>query len=327
MIEINGHRYDAVTGKLLDGMQRAVVGVGSVDGIVRAKTRHIKHHSQRGVHSIKRQTQRSQTLMRNVVKKPAVKKSAIKKSLIHHRPGGDLRAKLAGLKPNHKPTAHQPQHHHSVHEGEVVPRQHKTAMAVAAPMPGLSDSLSHQKLERMLDYALTRADSHNKNKHNSAVHKAFHVLPRWLNITIITILVVSIGGFIAWQKIPAISLKVASTMTHLDSSMPNIPGYIVASAASTKNGEINIHYRAISDPSKSVTVTKKTFDKTDAVALANKECPNDKQVQNFQQSGSIGVICGETRKAINVTNGIATEIHSDNAQAIDPDITGAIAGQ
>lgn len=328
VVEINGHRYDAVTGRLLNGVQRAVSGVGSVDGIVRTKSRHLRQHSQRRVHEIKRKTQRSQTLMRNVVKKPISNKSPAKKTLIHHQVGRDLRAKLNGLKPKSRSQAVARQHHSVVQEGEVINRGQRSAMAVAAPMPNLSNNLSHQRLERLLDYALLRADAHQQSRdevHGAA--KLWHVLPRWVNFTIITVLALAIGSFIAWQKVPAISLKVAASKAHVDSSAPTIPGYSVASPAGVKDGAVKIQYRAIADSAKTVTVTKKTIAQSEVSSVAKKECPNDKQVQTFQQIGSVGVICGQTNKAIGITNGVATEIQSNGGRPIDSEVSSAITGQ
>ncbi len=315
MIEINGHRYDAVTGRLLDGMQRAVSGVGSVDGIVRAKSNHIKHHSKRSINTIKRQTQRSQTLMRKAVKKPAATKTVEHKSVINHQPSRDLRSKIAGLKPGHK-TQSVAKHHASV-EGEVIHRQRSSAMAVATPMPNISDNLSNQKIERLLDLALTRADAHKEAKRSAKrSHKALNMMPKWLNITLITFMVLAIGGFIAWQKVPAISLKVAASKAHVDSSMPSIPGYTASSTASVKNGALSIKYTSISDSSQTATVTKKPAATGDVNSIAKKECPNEKELQTVSGNGNVGFICGQSKKAALINNGVLTEIEPNSSQAL-----------
>ena len=79
-IEINGKKYDAITGKILDSSEvpskTAVTkvtptqNVGVMDGFVRKPQ---NHSSQRtSTHPASKQTQKSKTLMRNSVKKPVV---------------------------------------------------------------------------------------------------------------------------------------------------------------------------------------------------------------------------------------------------------------
>lgn len=324
MIEINGRRYDAVTGRLADGVQKATAGVGSIDGVFRAKTDVVKNHSKRSIRHLKKHTQRSQTLMRSVVKKPIISKSRDKKTPLGHKPSRDLRANMVSMHPSVRHHGKQVNGDIVSHEGEVLPRNtgRSTALAISAATPQLAAGASHQHLERLLDYALARADAHKRKQqreHNGPA-KLLHILPKWLTITLIIIIVGTISGFVAWQKVPALSLRVAASKAHVDASVPDLPGYAISAPATVKNGAISVQYKAVTDSTKTVTVTKKVSDTKDASAVAKETCPNDNQIQTFQQSGSIGFICGQTKEAVDIENGVITQIKSDSGQPISDSI-------
>ena len=202
-------------------------------------------------------------------------------------------------------------------------------MALSRPMPSVAVASSHQKLERLLDLALARADAHkqSRRKKHSGAAKLLGILPRWLNVFLIFVIVISLIGFIAWNEIPALSMRLAASKAHVDSSIPNLPGYIVASPAKEKDGVVTIQLKAEADPSNTVTVTKKAVGATDPAVLSEKSCPNDNQIQTFSQNGATSFICGQTNKAVGVSNGVMTEIKPNGEQSITGSASSLFTGQ
>ncbi|KKU19852.1 MAG: hypothetical protein UX30_C0007G0125 [Candidatus Saccharibacteria bacterium GW2011_GWA2_46_10] len=347
VVEINGQKYDMATGKIIGAVKnranrlKAKTPFISMDGIVRlpvmAKVRPASRnrHPRRVVHNVHRQTQRSKTLMRRIVNKAHSKvkvgKNPIKKALVGRNPVREAHAKLT------------PQHHRVKHFGILTTRsgrikdteitssasKRSKALALASPIPSVAASPSHQRLERLLDYALARADAHkqSRRKRSRGPAKLLHILPKWLTVLLIVLTLGSLAGFVAWQKIPAISMKVAASKAHVDSAIPNLPGYTVAAPAQEKDGIVTIELKAIADPANTVTVTKKAISTAESTNLSEKSCPNDNQIQTFSQDGATSFICGQTNKAVGVVGGVMTEIQANGDQSITGSASSLFSGQ
>lgn len=338
-IEINGKRYDAVTGQLIGAVKKAATHIKtpsasfSMDGIMhtpaitKLKPASSHKHPKRAIHKVSRSAQKSRTLMRNIVKKPAKDRE-------------ESHIKTRGLKPDHVRSARAErvmQHPNikrfgiisnmskgkrsssTVKEGEVI--AHRGTMALATATPQAMSSPSQQKLERLLDYALAKADAHKKvgRKNHRGVSKIIHKVPRWLSVLVIAVGLLGATGFYVWNKVPSLSMKIAASRAHVDTSVPNLPGYSIATPAKEKNGVLSIELKAEANPENTVTVTKKAVnpnDTPDTKTLAAKACPNDNQVQTFEKDGATSIICGETNKAAGIVNGVMTEIQANGSQSI-----------
>jgi hypothetical protein len=184
-----------------------------------------------------------------------------------------------------------------------------TPTSKSAVLPSMVTSASHQKLERMLDAALTQADAHKKAlKYEAARHfwqrPGFLGRRRGLKISLFLLVVLAGVLLAAWQKMPAFSVKLAGAKAHLSATVPTYKpeGYSLAKPASVQNGTVVLKY--------------KTPQNTDGFDLAQKEShmtssnlpqtviPKGIQVQTSQVQGNTVYIYGPNNDAAWVNNGM-----------------------
>jgi hypothetical protein len=196
-----------------------------------------------------------------------------------------------------------------------VPRAQTPGSPAAAVMPSMVSSASHQRLERMLDEALTRADSHKQAlRYHAARH--FWQRPGFLGrrtvfkLILIVIAVVAATGFVAWQKFPQLSVKLAGSRAHITASMPSYKpeGYKLAAPASAANGAVLIKYTAGQDD-QSYEISQKQSDLT-STSLAQTVVPAGAQVQTTQVAGNTVYIYGLHNDAAWVNNGVLYTINN-----------------
>jgi hypothetical protein len=192
-------------------------------------------------------------------------------------------------------------------------------------------SASHQKLERMLDLALTRADAH---KQALRYHAARHFWQRpsflgrrtWLKLSLIVIVLVAGAGFAAWQKFPQLSIKLAASRAHISASVPSYKpeGYSLAAPAQAIDGKVLIKYKALSDASQSYDISQAPSDMT-STSLANILAPGGTQMQTSQVGGNTVYIYGPKNDAAWVNNGILYKLN-DRANLSSDEIINIVKG-
>ena len=336
LVEINGQLYDANSGRLFHHPRGPVI-----DGFVRkpqpinSKLGSAKERLQKPASVVHRRTQHSMTLMRSVVKKP---KSS-------HNPGSKSRASKARTAmptPNRisramntiknsrvdrfgtpiiqtkAAYANAVPHSKPAMTGKAKPPA-STALA-ARPAPSMITSVSHQRLERMLDKALIQADSHKKalqgrlaGKRRFSRHIRF--LPRWLTIATATLVVLSAGTYFAWRNIPYVSMQLASLRAQVKGSLPDyIPsGFKFSGPTQYESGAISMTFKA-EEESRYFTLTQKASN-WDSSSLAANTLSDDAQVQTSQVKGTTVYYSGD--QAAWVNNGKYYVI-KDHAQ-LNPD--------
>ncbi len=281
VIEINGKRYDALTGQLIGAVKKAIspmqhpVAGAVLDGIKRG-TRHLKQPA----HTVHSRTQRSKTLMRSIVTKP----------------------------PSKHFSAHKPAERQKPLHGEVLSsKQSVSAVALApSPLQDFLNNVSQQKIEKMLDAALWNADAHKK------ALKA-RKIPIWLPC-LVALLVLAVGGFVfAWNRIPQVSTKVASMKAHIKTAVPNyVPsGFKFDGPAKVRSGTIDMTFRSASD-SRFFTIKQQASNWDSASLEANAIVPKA-QVQTSQVKGTTVYIYDSKNNATWVNNGVHYTI-DDHAQ-------------
>ena len=303
IIEINGSRYDAVSGRLI-----GAVKVLSIDGFTRRAAR-AGAHAKRSVHELKRRPERSKTLMRSTLKKPARAKSEDK-------------IKFRGLSPDHAradrarrvPQSSKVQRfglttfsrNQGAKTGEVIKpnasSSTRSSMAASATLPSVMTSASHYKIERLLDYALAHADAHKKllDQSTRSRRKLFGRLPRWLSLSLLILAVLAVVGFVVWRQVPAASFKLAATKAHVNASMPTpISGYKIGSITSTQNAVTTI-IQSTSDSSKKYTVTEQASNQPEAslaASAATETSDNSSRVQTVQDQDKTYVLSQNGNKS------------------------------
>lgn len=314
IVEINGNRYDAVSGRLIGAVRKAANqaikptrGL-SIDGFTRRAAK-AGSHAKRSVRELKRRPEHSKTLMRAAVKKPARAKS-------------DDKIKFRGLSADHAradrarriPRSSKVQRFgllsfrrsSEAKTGEVIsPSPNlpvRTAAAATVALPSVMANASHHKLERLLDYALAHADAHKKSLEEStrARRKFFGRLPRWLVISLMAVALSAAAGFVVWRQMPAASFKLAATKAHVNASMPvPISGYKIGPITSTENA-VTTTIQSTSDSSKKYIVTEQAGGQPEASLAASATtgtAGNASQVQTVQDQDKTYILSQDKNKS------------------------------
>lgn len=341
IIEINGTTYDATTGNVVGAVRKVATQVKdqskAIDGFVRksgqiAKTkteevlpkRQPVHRHVTNAKNVHNRTQRSRALMRTVVSKPKPKAdearaNMVKPSVSHAVGVEQERRSRASAIVQHKhvkrfgtlrpsaPSAAKPRPATIIAKARpmVAPTAKSKAAGVPAPLPSMVASASHQRLERMLDEALVRADAHKQmlKKRSKNPITRFSNLPKWLTISLIFLALLLIIGFIAWRDVPAVAIKVAGQQAHVKAGLPAYApsGFSVAKPISASGGAVTLQYRSASGYGYDITQRSSTWDST---SLAANVLDKDSQVQTSQVQGTTVYIYGKNNDATWVNNGV-----------------------
>lgn len=343
VIEINGNRYDATTGQLISAIESVNrVKNQVIDGLVKparpiaarhkaaksaatpsgSASRARKHGVKSSARSLHRQTDKAYTLMRGGLKKPAGHLSRLQRShSAKPRPETELRSKQIqkntkvhrfGTPIRHKMSARR------VVSGEILSRNKSkgthsnsgSRMASTPALPSMVVSASHQKLERLLDAALAQADAHKQDlRRQSARHfwqrSRFWGPKKWLAVGVVLLAVIVLAMFIAWQKIPQLSVKAASIKAHVSATVPAYKpvGYQLATPATASGDSVTMEYRSTIEQQNEFDLTQKQSN-LDSSSLAQTVIPQGDQVQTSQVNGNTVYIYGPHNDAMWVNNGI-----------------------
>lgn len=321
IIEINGNRYDAVSGRLLGAAKKAAHHIKNpisnltIDGFTKPANAIRRSAVKRSIHTTGRHTptgtwrrkpEHSKTLMRSVVKKPAQAKPADKIVSRTLSPDHARASRAANVAQNSKVQRFgllSFSRGSGAKSGEVITPQKTTksyrSAALSVGLPAVISNTSHHKLERLLDYALAHADAHKKTLDKRARdRRKFGRLPRWLAIGLVLLVAAGVVGFIVWRKVPQASLKLAATKAHINASLPApISGYKIGPITSAENAVITT-VQSTTDSSKKYTVTEKLSNQPAAslaAATASKATAGT-QVQTVQDADKTYVLSQDEDK-------------------------------
>jgi hypothetical protein len=319
IIEVNGNRYDALSGQLVRTTHKTKSHSSTktvIDGFVLG-SHHAKKHVKKSLSHAKARTrvvstdihgrpQRSRTLMRHIVKKPtrSAQKAVdlaphVKSHPIH--PTKELRAKTAVMHPHVKRFgyfAEKPQpspvmeitHHNKKAEVEVLPE--------LPTLPSLVTSASHKKLEKMLDEALFSADAHrqmmNARRHRGLTSKLAGV-PFWLKFAVITAFVSVVALFLIWQNLPAVAVHVASAKAHVNAAIPAYTpeGFAYTGQLKYVPGAVTMEYKDIKHDQGSFSLTQ-TASNLSGQSLEDQALPKEAPVQTSEVKGTTVYIYGHS---------------------------------
>lgn len=264
-----------------------------------------------------KQAQRGKTLVRKAVSRPqplkTLSKTISSRSLGQVSPARLTRA--ADIRRSSKisrygsPAAKRPQHSAAA-PGEVIAPssaiQTPGTLVLSKPLPSMVTSVSHQRLERMLDEALAKADAHKKmlkQLQKRSLWKRLDFLPKRLTIIVMTIGLAAAIGLFVWQKIPGVSMKLAASKAKVNASLPAYKpqGFSIQGPVKYQRGAVVVQYQA--SGSQSYSVTQKASD-WDSVSLAANSIPSNTPVQTSQVKGTTVYIYGPSNDATWVSNGV-----------------------
>lgn len=356
IIELNGQKYDALTGKLVTSTAVPVSATKTttafkptpvkhapkhLDGFVKrpaaaqkAATPKVAHKPATTSH-VHKQPAKSQTLMRSAVKQPQPKKIHAKAAATPAtqttpqdtttglfgavKPGRVIRASHVAqsslISKFGRPTP--------VVKTGVIPVKAAPAAASITPAGAPKTKAHHTQAAKAaakktthsaakvdpFHAAIHNAVSHNQPKAKKPrVHhriaKRLHVSPRLVSFMGVALLAVGVAGFLAYQNMPELAMRVASTRAGLNANLPSYQpaGFSMAGPIEYEPGSVTVKYKSNSD-SRSFDVTQKNSSWNSETLLENYVSPTKEPYQTFQANGRT-IYIYEGNKATWVDGGV-----------------------
>jgi len=260
-----------------------------------------------------KKAQRSTTLMRKAVKKPAAEthQKAESQAPRHHTPTGrHSRAKAVARHAQVNrfgflPSRSQAKPRDTEPGVRINAKASYRDSAIAAPRaPSMVTSVSHKKLEQMLDEALLRADAHkNMMNGHSRRSKIFRFVPKWLSFTLAVIVIIAVAFWLLWQNLPSVAVHVAAARAHVNAVMPAYTpaGYDFAGRLQYDEGSVTMQFKDKSN--KSFDLTQKASD-VNSAAIPDAYLHSDDSVQTSMIGGTTVYIHGDKNDATWVNHGV-----------------------
>jgi hypothetical protein len=275
VIEINGKRYDAATGQLLNSATpkpasskppKPAAGV-ALDGFVR-RSNTIQPKSSRP-------TQRSKTLMRSAAKKPTIKNEKLASELAKPkiaRPH-EARAKRA----NSAEKSHRISRFHKKEtvSGQIVKKTAELPVVKQVQQGPVQSTVAqferamHEATSHLQDFAPKKNKRSRKLLYGSGA--------------LVTVFAV---GFLAWQTVPAVKVKFAGSQAGFSASLPNYnpAGYGLNNDVKATSGEVTLNYQSRTDD-KNYKIIQAPSNWTSQTLLTNFVLPANKPYQTYQDQG------------------------------------------
>jgi hypothetical protein len=300
IIEVNGKRYDALTGRLVEGgAPQPRTGV-VLDGIAKKQAVSAPVHrnpsSAHTAHKVHQKTEKSKTLMRSAVHKPAAVKRAIvldgvQKSQPRQAP------KAAGHPAAQARRASEiPKSRLISKFGHQIPQPVKPkfdvlpVQAPPEPQPTAKDTM-FQSLHHAVNpfqHALEHATSHTQPKakklrtHHKLARK-MGVKPRVVSAGAAALSVLLIGGFFAYQNVPNLAMRVAAAKAGVNGSLPSYQpsGFAIKGPIQLASGQVTVSYRSNSDD-RAFKVTQRASEWNSDALLKNYVAVDNRPYQTYQ---------------------------------------------
>ena len=339
IIEINGNQYDAKSGDVIGSVKRFARQVKDqsssrvIDGFVRKPAVAIaaapkilvrarsKKPDARAIH---RSAEHSRTLMRNIVNKPSYRRpssistpiqAALSQDVKDDNHGSSATTIVKNAKVRRFGDLSSASHSLNQETPGLTSLQtrssnHATASSPSSSanvgvLPGLVASASQQRLERMLDEALMRADAHKNRLAASSKNPINWLRRHWITFILATAAILVLAGLFIWQSVPAVSMKVASYRAGLSTTLPTYmpDSFKVTSPIDYSGGAVSIHYADKVNPSQVYTLSERKSNWDSASLAANALGPNVKSGIS-QIGGTTVYVYGADNNATWVNNGI-----------------------
>ncbi len=351
VIEINGKKYDAVSGRLIDKNQttnqittmqptvKRTNGV-AVDGFVKST------HAIRKVQHQKKPLQKSQTLMRTAVKKPIATTKTPRPTTVAGISKPQLgssahRQKLAAetIKSPQISKFGSAEHRTSIVKKvqdlpvkQVVQHatHHETATLQAHHAVQAQPSASHLAPSRskatsaLIEKALTNATAHEQPLHSVEHGKKRRKIAHKLGISARAMAVSSsvlagvlLGGFFALQNVPNLSMRVAAARAGFNASMPgyNPSGFSFKGPINYSPGQVTVSFSSNTDD-RQYNVTQRASNWNSDALLSNFVAVDSNQYQTYLDRGRTLYIY-DGSNATWVDNGIWYQIEGKSAMTTD----------
>lgn len=322
IIELNGQRYDALTGALISTppkqskkpskTQRSPSTTGSIDGFARPA---------RGVtqSAVRHKTQKSQTLMRKTVQKPTSAKTAP----AHHTSQSRIvpSPSLASLKPKHVTPVQRSPLISRFDTAAASPPKKSAAAKPKATAAHAAISTHHSAPVAPPDIiaqGLANATSHEqpklkKPRAHKRVAQKLRINPKIVSAASFVFAFLLIGGFFVYQNIPGLTMRLATNRAGVAGQLPGYQpaGFKINGGIAYRPGQIVINYRSNSD-NRAFKVMQDSSSWDSQALLDNYVAANNQTYQTVQDKGKTVYIYNDAN-ATWVDGGIWYRIEGDSA--------------
>lgn len=260
IIEINGRKYDALTGRIIEdgsattGHKTSPVAHhssgGVIDGFQKPKQKLHSSVSSTSQHHSHKKTQKSQTLARHIVKKPAPGQPQKATGPIEPAPRSlaiaETRTSLLGKTPKDRlkraGTTKQSKAVTRFSSTNNAPKPiltpnlavEREQVAQAMPVPSAAPPLAahhtsnagHHTKKQPFTHPLAGANSHlaappKKRRLHQKVADRLNVSSKILSASAACLAIIFLAGFFAYQRIPNVSMKVAASRAGFQGTIPS----------------------------------------------------------------------------------------------------------
>ena len=289
IVTINGQQYDAQTGLPVQGKMSDVRSKKSVASS-----------------SIHGSLQKSHTLIRRVTKKPTSVKTSRPKSI-----GGTMditKSNKISRFASHPISTHLntsvkpdiPVRHHPIVSRVNHERRTKQLQKLSQSSKSSSD-IKHEAITAAL------AKPSVKRPHRSFLQRH----PRSFTITVISILVILVGGYLTYVNLPGLSVRIAAIRAGISATYPDYrpDGYKLDGPVTFSDGQVTIDFVANTGTSKfSIKQSKSTWDSTAVLDNVVRPKVGEKYITNQEHGLTIYTYDGD---ATWVNGGILYNIEGD----------------
>lgn len=299
VIELNGRRYDALTGKMLPLHETPAHKAApshspthSIDGFTR-----VKSHAPRQVASTvtpHHSVQKSQTLMRKAVKKPVAIQPLHGRANLH-KPAPHVQHAADISTSQHSTPAERVNRAEHTKQSTLINRfgaeigthpqpaapTPQQAVVAAAPRPA-PEAPSH--IEAAVAHAvapkLKKAPVHHR------VARKMRIKPRTLSISAAVFAFMIMGSFYAYNNAANLSMRVAAMKSQVNGSLPAYKpaGFAISGPIKYQPGEIVVAYKSNSDD-RHFEITQKTSNWDTDALRENYVAPMKTAYQTIQEKG------------------------------------------
>jgi len=256
-VEINGRVYDAKTGEILSishSKKTVVKRQKSIDGFISpAAARPIRNTSAlpkkprhaappaKGLHEVGQKTKRLHPAMSGVHRPSGIKRHKPSTHKLRRRKASAASVQQSKLVNRHRPKL----------EKEPAHRPIMSETKVAAPLPFMSKKLPKKKTEtdkKQADESPTTEDAVEISWFKK------HLIPAAASFSALVLL----GGFMIYNSLPSLTMRVAASRAGFDASVPNYQpsGYTFGGPVSYGPGRVVIKFNSNTDE-REFTITEK----------------------------------------------------------------------
>jgi hypothetical protein len=325
IIELNGKKYDALTGKMVSSpsvkpsslLRPSHTAITNMDGVS-------KHPARTAVVKPPHMPERSKTLMRSAVKKPVLKRHAIKAV------AGTAAATTKKPKPapERAPEFVKPERilrSFGVPKSSLISKFGKQSGHIktevlpvkAAPAhgdkPAAKRASAHAAASRhaaaaphkaaLFDRALQQASAHAQPKtkkptSTSRLANKLRVRSRTLIFTSGSLVLVAVIGALAYANIPNFAMRIAATRAGIQASLPSYQpaGFSLKGPINYNAGQVSLLYQSNTDK-RDFRVTQQASDWNSQALLEHVVTPAKEPYQTLQTNGRTIYIYGGNNAA------------------------------